>query len=87
MQSTFEAVRNHLISSVQMTIIECDDYNAASTKTADVAQRLTKKHKAAQPGNFTDGQTVAFVIAFRVLRMLEDRSGTECSLLTGIQYR
>jgi hypothetical protein len=77
MQSTFEAVRNHLISSVQITVIECDDYNQASTKTGDVAQRLTKKYKAAQPGKFTDGQAVVFVITFRVLHVFEERSGTE----------
>jgi hypothetical protein len=49
MQSKFETVGNHLIASVQMTVIDCDDYNEASTKTGDVARRLLKKYNAAQP--------------------------------------
>jgi len=50
MQSKFETVGNHLIASVQMTVIDCDDYNEAATKTGDVARRLLMKYKAAQPG-------------------------------------
>jgi hypothetical protein len=49
MQSKFETVGNHLIASVQMTVIDCDDYNEASTKTGDVARWLLKKYKAAEP--------------------------------------
>jgi hypothetical protein len=40
-----------------MMVIDCDDYNEASTKTGDVARRLLKKYKAAQPGKHS--QTVA----------------------------
>jgi len=50
MQWKFEIARNQLIASVQMTVIDCDDYNEASTKTGDVAWRLLTKYKAAQPG-------------------------------------
>jgi hypothetical protein len=39
-QSKFETVGNHLIPSAQMTVIDCDDYNEASTKTGDVARWL-----------------------------------------------
>lgn len=87
MQSKFETVGNHLIPSVQMTVIDCDDYNEASTKTGDVARRLLKKYKAAQPGKLTDGQTVAFLITLPVLHVCGERSRIKSSLLTGIQYR
>jgi hypothetical protein len=69
MQSKFETVGNHLIPSAQMTVIDCDDYNEASTKTGDVARRLFKKHKAVQPGKLTVGQTVAFLITLPVLHV------------------
>jgi hypothetical protein len=50
MQSKFETVGNHLIASAQMTVIDCNDYNEASTKTGDETRRLLKKHKAALLG-------------------------------------
>jgi len=86
MQSKFETVGNHLIASVQMTVIDCDDYNEASTKTGDVARRLLKKYKAAEPEKHRrlDG---GFLITFPVLHLYGDSSCTKSSLLAEIQYR
>jgi hypothetical protein len=86
MQSKFETVGNHLITSVQMTVIDCDDYNEASTKTGAVARRLLMKSNQHSREN-TDAQTVAFLITFPVLHVCGNRSRIKSSLLAGIQYR
>jgi hypothetical protein len=69
-----------------MTVIDCDDYNEASTKTGDVARRLLKKYRAAGPEKHRRSEG-GFLITFPVLHVYGDSSRIKSNLLAGIQYR